>query len=115
MENADPIEHGERRRDIIGTVIDVVGDTDRVKAREPQGLAANLRVGKKTLSVVRAPRRQMQTAFQIAEHDIGGVQLGGNMAERNRRIGDVHQIDITRQSQFARHFSSPINAANSRS
>ncbi len=74
MGNAELIEPRDRGRDILGAVIDVVGDADGVDAGQPQRLAADLRIGEKSLGCMRAPRRQMQTAFQIAEHHVGLVQ-----------------------------------------
>ena len=110
VQNAEPIQYGERGRDVVRAVIDVVGDADGMKAAKPQSLSPDLRIGKKPFGVVRPPRRHMQAAFQIGEHGVGRAQFGGNLPERNRRIGDVHQIDVTGQNQFACHVLPAVSA-----
>jgi hypothetical protein len=43
----------------------------------------------------------VRAAFQIRKHDVGGVQLGYNVAEGSRGIGDVLEIDIAGLSLLA--------------
>jgi len=107
MGNAELIEPRDRGGDIVGAVIDVVGDADGVDAGEPQRLAADLRIGEKAFGGVRALWRQMQAAFQIAEHHVGLVQRRGNMPKRNGDIGDVHEVDVAGQNQLAGHAGVP--------
>jgi hypothetical protein len=36
----------------------------------------------------------VQTALQVAEDDIGRAKLVANARERDRRVIDVHQVDV---------------------
>jgi hypothetical protein len=105
VQHADLVQPLQRGRDVAGAIVDVVGDADGVDAAMPQRLPTDLGIGEESFRGVRPRLRQMQAAFQIAEHGIRRVQGIGDTAERHRGIGDVHQIDVAGQDQLAHHSS----------
>jgi hypothetical protein len=51
----------------------------------------------------------VEAAFQIAEHHVRRKQVTGDFPKRHLRIGDIHEIDVARQNQRARHTPPPTS------
>jgi hypothetical protein len=42
----------------------------------------------------------MKAAFEIAEQDIGGMQIAGDLSERHGRVCDIHQVNVAGQDHL---------------
>jgi hypothetical protein len=95
----------------LRAVIHVVGNADGMNAGKPERLAADCPIGEKSFGEGGAiRRRQVEAAFQIAEHHVRRAQVTGDFPKRHLRIGDIHEIDVARQNQRARHTPSPLTS-----
>src|SRR6516225_4494564 len=103
MRNADLIQPRDRRQDRGGAVIDVIGDADRINARNFQRFGRRKR-GKESLAVERMRGvRLVETTFEIAEDEIGRLELRRDLRERSRRVRDIHQVDVAGEKNFQDH------------
>jgi len=68
----------------------LIGEADRLDAGRLQ--RQGMRTG-----------RPVETAFEVAEDDVGGTKLFCDEREGHRRIGDVHQIHVTGEDHFHAH------------
>jgi hypothetical protein len=106
MDDAAPVELRDRAEDRGRTVIDVVGETDRVKACQFQRLAGDGRIGEKALLLDAMPVGWMlEQAFEITEDGVGLGESALDPAKRHRRVVDIHQIDVANQDQRGGHRS----------
>src|SRR5262245_36852368 len=95
MRDADAVEIGDRLRDGF-SVIDVVGETDGGDPALGQRSRRHLRVGEEALDMGRAfIEARRQAALEIGEHEISRAECILDASERNLRVGDVHEIDVT--------------------
>jgi hypothetical protein len=104
VRNSQLLQALDGGHDVRRAVIHVVGNADGMKAGKPERLAADCRIGEKSFREGGAiRRRQVEAAFQIAEHHVRRAQVTGDSPKRHLRIGDIHEIDVARQNQCARH------------
>src|SRR5215471_14345713 len=103
MRNAELIQPRDRRQDRGGAVIDVIGDADRINARNFQRLGRRKR-GKESLAVERVRgARLVETTLEIAEDEIGRLELRRDLRERSLRVRDIHQVDVAGEKNFQDH------------
>jgi hypothetical protein len=103
MRNAELIQPRDRRQDRRCAVIDVIGDADRINARNFQRFGRRKR-GKESLAVERMRGvRLVETTFEIAEDEIGRLELRRDLRERSRRVRDIHQVDVAGEKNFQDH------------
>ena len=81
MRNAKLIQPRDRRQDRRCAVIDVIGDADRINARNFQRFGRRKR-GKESLAVERVGGvRLVETTFEIAEDEISRLELVATFAK----------------------------------
>ena len=104
VRNSQLLQALDGGHDVRRAVIHVVGNADGMNAGKPERLAADCPIGEKSFREGGAiRRRQVEAAFQIAEHHVRRAQVTGDFPKRHLRIGDIHEIDVARQNQRARH------------
>jgi hypothetical protein len=60
--------------------------------------------GEKSLPVKRMSGvRLVETTLEIAEDEIGRLELCGDLREWPRRVCDIHQVDVTGEKNFQAH------------
>ncbi len=108
MRHSQLVQPCNRRFDWAFAVVHVIGDADRLYAAEFQRFAARLWIGEETLALVFgidgiAQWWSAQAAFHVAENHICRTKFSSDMAEWNRRIIDVHQVDVAGKDYFEWH------------
>jgi hypothetical protein len=89
------VQFRERRSDSGGAVVDVVRITERVKSCELERLARGRRCPETLVGQGALAAGIVQAALQIAKEHVGSLERIGYLRKRDRRVSDVHQIDVT--------------------
>jgi len=55
--------------------------------------------------------RRAETAFEVAKHKIRSAELVSDQGEWDRRVGHIHQVDVTSQYQFRHDILSTLPAS----
>ena len=60
------------------------------------------RLGERAVERMRGVRL-VETTFEIAEDEIGRLELRRDLRERSRRVRDIHQVDVAGEKNFQDH------------